>query len=90
VSSITSAGGPGADSTGINDAEPAAVDTHGCRTNAGAGIAFDWLLMRIVEDYDTVPLAVDALHLALCSAPSSHVLANALGWLEGVEIGRGA
>ncbi len=84
---VGSAGSPGVFSGGINAAGLAVADTHVSSTDLGPGLPDYALMMRLLEEHDSVASALDYLRAAPRLGRNNLILADAAGALAVFEIG---
>ncbi|MBN1660172.1 MAG: hypothetical protein JXA93_17360 [Anaerolineae bacterium] len=84
---VSSAGGPGVFSAGMNDAGLSVADTHVYSTDLGPGLPSYALMMHVLEGHDTVATALDYLRAAPRLGRNNLLLADATGHLAVFEGG---
>jgi isopenicillin-N N-acyltransferase-like protein len=84
---VSSAGSPGVFSAGINHAGLAIADTHVYSTDLGPGLPDYALMMRILEEHDSVSSALDYLRSVPRLGRNNMILADAGGHLAVFESG---
>lgn len=84
---VSSAGSPGVFSAGINRAGLAVADTHVYSTDLGPGLPSYALMMRVLEDHDSVSSALETLRAAPRLGRNNMILADATGHLAVFEGG---
>lgn len=85
--SVSSAARVGVPSSGMNEKGLAVADTHVCSTDIGPGLPDYTLMMRILEQHDTVRSALEYLSSVPLMGRNNLVLADTTGDMAVVELG---